>query len=357
LTLIDYGWCPGSSSDLVLAPFAKMGFVAARVVSEHRGSYQIYTAAGEASAQLTGHFRHQTADALRLPAVGDWVVVESQGQDPLATIHEVLPRTSQFVRKAAGAVTQGQVVAANVDAVLLMSGLDGDFNLRRIERYLVTAWDSGAKPVIVLNKADVCADLDAAIAQVSAVAIGVPIHPISAATGQGLNQLDAYFQPGKTVALLGSSGVGKSTLTNYWLGQAQQSTQGVRADDSRGRHTTTHRQLLRLPSGALLIDTPGMRELQLWQAGTGLQETFGDIAALAEHCKFRDCQHDREPGCAVQGAIAAGQLSPKRLQSYQKLQREQQWVAQRQDAHAHQNTKRRWKQMTKTMRQRYQQGQ
>lgn len=355
MNLNDFGWCPGSSLDLAFAPFAQAGLVAGRVVSEHRGAYRIYTASGETEAQVTGHFRHQAADSLAFPAVGDWVAVERQGDRNPATIHQVLPRTSQFVRKAAGAPTEGQVVAANVDTVLLMSGLDGDFNLRRIERYLVTAWDSGANPVLVLNKADVCADLEEAIAQVEAVAIAVPIHPISAATGQGLAQLDPYLAPGKTVALIGSSGVGKSTLTNYLLGQPQMATQTVRADDSRGRHTTTHRQLLPLPSGALLIDTPGMRELQLWTAGSGLEETFGDIEALAADCKFRDCRHEGEPGCAVQGAIAAGTLSPQRLQSYQKLQREQQWLEQRQDTHARHNTKRRFKQITKTIRQHYKQ--
>lgn len=348
---MKYGWCSGSSFDLAFAPCEQTGFVVARVLSEHRDRYQVYTATGEAQAQLSGHFRHQAVDALQLPAVGDWVVVEEHGPAAPVTIQQVLPRTSQFVRQAAGAVTQGQVVAANVDTVWLMSGLDGDFNLRRIERYLVTAWDSGARPVIVLNKADLCADLVAAIAQVAAIAIGVPIHPISAATGQGLEQLDAYLTPGQTVALIGSSGVGKSTLTNYLLGQAQQATQAVRGDDSRGRHTTSHRELWPLPSGALLIDTPGMRELHLWQAGTGLQETFSDIEALAAHCKFRDCQHDREPGCAVQAAIAQGELSRQRLQSYQKLQREQQRLAPRQAGQPPQNSKRRWKSITQKIRQ------
>jgi ribosome biogenesis GTPase len=351
LNLNRFGWCPGSSLDLAFASFEQTTFGVARVISEHRGMYRIYLETGEADAHVTGHFRHHAEDPLMFPAVGDWVVVEPQGEHSPVTIHQVLPRTSQFVRQAAGTTTAGQIVAANVDTVFLMSGLDGDFNIRRIERYLVTAWESGANPVIVLNKADVCADLDEVVSQVESIAIGVPIHPISATTGQGLEQLDAYLLAGKTVALIGSSGVGKSTLTNYLLGCHQQDTQDVRADDSRGRHTTTHRQLLPLPSGALLIDTPGMRELQLWSDGSGLQETFGDIEALAETCKFHDCQHDTEPGCAVQEAIALGNLDLRRFQSYQKLQREQQWIAQRQDTHARQNTKRRWKQITKTIRQ------
>ncbi len=354
MNLEEFGWCSGSSFDLAFADFKQAGFIVARVISEQRGAYQVQTAAETLTAQITGQFRHRATDALMLPAVGDWVVIEPSQEQTTAMIHQILPRTSQFVRKAAGTTTAAQIVAANVDTVFLMSGLDGDFSLRRIERYLVTAWDSGARPVIVLNKADVCSDVEAAIAQVAAIAAGVPIHPISAAIGQELEQLNAYLSPGKTVALIGSSGVGKSTLTNYLLGYQQQDTQTVRADDSRGRHTTTHRQLLRLPSGALLIDTPGMRELQLWQTGAGLQETFADITELAEDCQFRDCQHDREPGCAVQAAIAQGQLSPKRLQSYQKLQREQAWIEHRQDSQVRANSKRRWKQITKTIRQRHQ---
>ncbi|MEL7315402.1 MAG: ribosome small subunit-dependent GTPase A [Cyanobacteria bacterium J06559_3] len=352
MNLTKFGWCPGSSFDSAFAPLAQAGFLAGRVVLEHRGTYRVQTELGECAAEVTGHFRHQTEDEQAFPAVGDWVALQHHGADSRATIHQVLPRTSQFVRKAAGSKTEGQVVAANVDTVFLMSGLDGDFNLRRIERYLVMTWDSGAAPVIVLNKADLCPTLDETLAALEAVAIATPIHPISATLGTGLDQLSPYLTPGKTVALIGSSGVGKSTLTNYLLGTQQQATQAVRQDDSHGRHTTTHRQLLPLPSGALLIDTPGMRELQLWSTTDGLDATFSDIEALAEDCKFRDCRHQQEPGCAVQAAIAAGDLDPKRLTSYQKLLREQHWLEQRQDTHARVNSKRRWKQINKAMRQR-----
>ena len=352
MNLSDFGWCVGSSLDLAFAPLAQAGFAVGRVVSEQRGAYRVYTQWGEQDAEVTGHFRHQVKDALGFPAVGDWVVVDPQEDAAEAiAIHQVLPRQSQFVRQAAGTLTAGQVIAANVDTVFLMSGLDGDFNLRRIERYLVTAWDSGASPVLILNKADQCADLPAAIAQVETVAIAVPIHVISATQGTGLDQLAPYLSPGKTVVLIGSSGVGKSTLTNYLLGDQRVATQAVRLDDSRGRHTTTHRQLWPLPGGTLLIDTPGLRAQQLWTANTGLEETFGDIQALAADCKFRDCQHQGEPGCAVQAAIAAGELTTARLHSYQKLQREQQWIEQRQDTQTRLNTKRRWKQMSKTIRQ------
>lgn len=350
MNLLDFGWCPGSSTALAFEPLAQAGFSLGRVIAEHRGIYQVYTEVGEISAEITGQFRHQAPDFRAFPAVGDWVALRHHGAESLGTLHQVLPRTSEFVRKVAGTKTAGQIVAANVDTVLLLAGLDGDFNLRRMERYLVTAWDSGAAPVIVLNKADLCPNLDEVLAAVQAVAIAVPIHPISAISGQGLEQLAPYLLPGKTVALIGSSGVGKSTLTNYLLGQEQQRTQTVRQDDSRGRHTTTHRQLLPLPSGALLIDTPGMRELQLWSAERGLEETFADIEALAQDCKFRDCTHQSEPGCAVQGAIAAGALAPQRLHSYQKLCREQAWVAQRRDSHTQLNSKRRWKHIAKSLR-------
>ncbi|MGB3311522.1 MAG: ribosome small subunit-dependent GTPase A [Nodosilinea sp.] len=344
------GW--STTCDLAFAPWAEAGFAAGRVASEHRGAYQLLTPAGDLSAVVAGQFRHQAETEQAFPAVGDWVVMQRQRGDDPAIIQAVLPRQSEFVRKAAGGKTEGQVVAANVDTVFLVCGLDGDFNLRRIERYLVAAWESRAMPVIVLNKADTCADLGDRIAQVESIAIAVPIHAVSAATGDGLEQLTPYLGPGQTVALIGSSGVGKSTLTNHFLGIQQQTTQSVRADDSRGRHTTTGRHLLLLPSGALLIDTPGMRELQLWTTSEGLEATFADIEALAEDCRFRDCRHQGEPGCAVEAAIAAGDLGRDRLLSYHKLQREQQWIDQRQDARASLNSKRRWKTIHKAMRDR-----
>ncbi|HEY9764271.1 MAG TPA: ribosome small subunit-dependent GTPase A, partial [Trichocoleus sp.] len=316
---MKFGWrCDGRIA-MAFAPFADAGFVAARVALEYRGTYRLYTEYGELPAVLLGQFRHQVQDMEAYPAVGDWVVVRLHDGASHATIHQVLPRQSQFVRKAAGARTEAQVVAANVDTVFLVSGLDRDFNLRRIERSLVLAWESGANPVIVLNKADGCGDLEGVVETVTDIAPGVSVIPISALTGHGVEALATYLQSGQTVALIGSSGVGKSTLTNFLLGTTVQATQAVRADDQRGRHTTTSRHLLRLPSGALLIDTPGMRELQLWSGSDGLEATFSDIDALAEQCRFRDCQHGQEPGCAVQAAIASGELDFSRLSSYQKL--------------------------------------
>lgn len=344
------GW--SATCDRAFAPWAEAGFEAGRVALEHRGAYRLLTPTGELSAEIAGQFRHQAEDIQTFPAVGDWVVMQRQDEGAHAVIHAVLPRQSEFVRKAAGGKTEGQVVAANIDTVFLVTGLDGDFNLRRLERYLVAAWESRATPVIVLNKADTCSELDELVDQVESIAFGVPVHAVSAATGAGLEQLEPYLGPGKTVALIGSSGVGKSTLTNYFLGSQQQTTQTVREDDSRGRHTTTGRHLLPLPSGALLIDTPGMRELQLWTTSEGLEATFADIEELAENCRFRDCRHQGEPGCAVESAIEAGDLSGDRLHSYHKLQREQQWIDQRHDARAAINSKRRWKTIHKAMRDR-----
>lgn len=353
--LINLGWSASPTLAAAFAPFAAQGFTVGRIALASRGTYRVLTETGGYDAQVTGQFRHQAVAPQDFPAVGDWVVLQLSAGEGTALIHQLLPRHSQFVRKAAGTKSEGQVVAANVNTLFLIMGLDADFNPRRIERYLVMAWESGANPVIVLSKADLCPHLEDCLATIEAVALGVPIYGISVATGAGLAQLAPYLTPGQTIALVGSSGVGKSTLTNYLIGAETQAIQTVREDDSKGRHTTTQRHLFPLPAGALLIDTPGMRELQLWSVTEGLTETFGDIESLAEDCKFRDCQHQQEPGCAVQGAIAAGDLDPARFRSYQKLQREQQWVAQRQDRQAQANPKRRWKAITKTMRQRSQQ--
>lgn len=360
-TELDWG---AISASLKASPFAQhwaalstAGYDPARVALEYRGAYRLLTQFGEVPAVLSGQFRHQAQTPEDYPAVGDWVAVRLHDEASHATIDQVLPRRSQFARKMAGAKTAGQVVAANVDTVFLVSGLDHDFNLRRIERSLVLAWESLASPVIVLNKADCCADLETALADVASVAPGVPVVPISALSGSGLEPLAAYLQPGQTVALIGSSGVGKSTLTNALLGASVQATQAVRASDQRGRHTTTHRHLLPLPSGAMLIDTPGMRELQLWSTpegagslASGMEATFADVEALAEQCRFRNCRHQGEPGCAVQGAIALGDLDAARLRSYHKLQKEQRCLEERQDVLASQNTKRRWKEIHKAMR-------
>ena len=331
-------------------PYATQGYCIGRVAVAHRNQYHLYTEQGECPATITGKFRHQARTDQDFPAVGDWVVIHPQPKTTHALIDAILPRKSQFSRQAAGISTKAQVLAANIDTLFLVSGLDHDYNLRRIERYLVIAWESGASPVIVLNKADLCEDLDSKYMTVEDIAIGVPIISLSALHHNNLEALSPYLHLGATVALLGSSGVGKSTLTNQLMGYDLQATQTVRADDSRGRHTTTHREMLCLPSGALLIDTPGMRELKLWTADEGFEETFADIATLAQHCHFRNCTHQSEPGCVIRDALETGLLSVSRLNNYQKLLREQAYLHHRQDPQAQHNTKGRWKQITKTMR-------
>ncbi|MDX2242520.1 MAG: ribosome small subunit-dependent GTPase A [Leptolyngbyaceae cyanobacterium bins.302] len=347
MNLIQLGWSDRFAHSFV--PYRQQGFAVGRVGVEHRHSYLLYTEQGDQLAEVTGKFRHQATGLQDFPAVGDWVAIQPRAEQK-AMIHAVLPRVSKFSRKVAGSTVEEQVVATNVDTVFLVSGLDGDFNLRRIERYLILAWESGASPVIVLNKADLCPNLEQRLADVEAIAPGVPLIPVSAAQQQGLEQFTPYLQAGKTIALLGSSGVGKSTITNQLKGESIQAVQAVRQGDDRGKHTTTHRQLILLPSGALIIDTPGMRELQIWSGTEGLPETFTDIADLAHQCRFRDCQHGQEPGCAVQQAIAEGNLDSDRWLNYQKLQRELDHQVRKQDQRATLAEKERWKKIHQSLR-------
>jgi ribosome biogenesis GTPase len=346
-TLQSLGWSETLAS--ALDALADPTLQPARVAIAHRDRYGLYTAAGDCAAVLSGRLRYGAGDRPDLPTVGDWVAIQIHGTDP-ATIQAVLPRHSVFARKMAGATTEAQTLAANVDTAFLVAGLDQDFNLRRMERYLVLTWDSGAMPVIVLNKVDLCPSVADHVAAVEAIALGVPIIPLSAAAGEGLAALQPYLQPGQTVVLLGSSGVGKSTLTNQLLGAAQQATQATRQQDGKGRHTTTHRELIRLPQGALLIDTPGLREIQLWVSADSLEDTFAEVADLAQQCRFRDCRHQGEPGCAVQAAIAKGTLNPDRVHSYQKMQREVAYLERKQDQRASALEKAKWKSIHKTLR-------
>jgi ribosome biogenesis GTPase len=321
-----------------------------RILVEHKGSYVVATEDGDRDASVSGRFRHEAAVAEDFPAVGDWVVVSAQESGGSGVIHAVLPRATRFARPARGDIPGAQVVAANVDVVLVVAALDRDFNLRRVERYLALAWSSGAEPVVVLNKADVCDDVGGRMADVGAIAPGVPVRAVSARDGTGIDSITPLLEPGKTVALLGSSGVGKSTITNALLGWERQKTNDVREDDQRGRHTTTMRELVITPSGALLIDSPGMRSVGMWEIEEGLDDAFADVAAFAAECRFNDCSHAGEPGCMVRMAIADGRLPESRLLSQQKLARESAALARRVDPVLRAEHQRRWKQIHKSSR-------
>ncbi|MFI4965588.1 MAG: ribosome small subunit-dependent GTPase A [Caulobacterales bacterium] len=339
--LSSYGWSEKRQQDF--KPYADQGLAPARVIVQQRNLYRLVVEAGEIEGRISGRFAHEAAEG-GYPVTGDWVAVELKGG--AAVIAQVLPRSTAFTRMAAGTSRDMQVVAANVDTALLAASLNADLNLRRLERYLATAYESGAQPVILLTKADACEDPEPLIGSVQAVASGVPVLAVSVRTGQGLAALSALLAPGKTAVLLGSSGVGKSTLVNALAGAELMATQAIREGDAHGRHTTTHRELIRLPSGALILDTPGMRELALWDSEAGVAaafaETTAQVEAIAQGCRFRDCAHDREPGCAVQAALADGTLDADRWQSFRKLQRELAHMVRKDDPLAAAAERKRW---------------
>jgi len=345
------GW--DAAWSLAFAPFAEDGLVPARVAIEFNHIYRVYAEAGEWQAQQAGRMRHRAEGRGQLSAVGDWVAVRPTPGEAMATIEAILPRRSKFSRKVAGETTEEQIVAANIDVVFLVMGLDGDYNPRRLERYLLMAYESGASPVVLLNKLDVAPDLDAAMAEIRALAVGTPVHAISAKNCQGLDVIEPYLGTGRTGALLGSSGAGKSTLVNALVGEDLIKTQDVRAHDSRGRHTTRHRHLILLPRGGLLIDTPGMRELQLWGASEGVAETFDDVESLAAGCHFTDCRHREEPRCAVKLAIEEGRLAPERLANYLKLQDEIKSLDARKNVRAQLDEKRKIKTISQSLKKLY----
>ena len=326
------GW--SDQLETAFDPFRADGLAPARVVAQHRGAYVVHGTTGEAWAEITGRMRHAAASPADLPAVGDWVAVRPRPEGEGTIVHAVLPRRTIFSRKTPWTETVEQVLAANVDVAFLVTTLTGELSARRLERYLTTAWESGAEPVIVLNKTDLCDDPLPLLAEVETVAIAVPIVLTSARTGAGVEELRSRLAGDRTGALLGSSGVGKSSLVNCLLGEERLQTNEIRSDGVRGRHTTTHRELIPLPGGGLLLDTPGMRELQLWEADDGLDTAFEDVAALAAECRFADCAHETEPGCAVLAAVDEGRLELSRLRSWRKLQRELRALALRQDQRA-----------------------
>jgi ribosome biogenesis GTPase len=331
------GW--DSHFDEAFEPYRERGHAPGRITLEYQGLYRALTAGGEVLAEVTGRLRHQARGREDFPAVGDWVALSLQADEKRAVIHAVLARKSKFSRKAAGGAADEQIVATNVDTVFLVQGLDNDYNLRRLERYFALASESGARPVIILNKADLADDLDARVREVERVSGGAPVHAISAKREEGLEHLKEYIGPGLTAAFLGSSGVGKSTLINRLLGRERQKTNEVRAGDDRGRHTTRHRELIVLPEGGLLIDTPGMREIQLWDVDEGLADTFSDIETIARDCRFSNCRHGREPGCAVNAAIEEGILDRGRLENYRKMQSEVEYLESRSDFKTRQERK------------------
>jgi ribosome biogenesis GTPase / thiamine phosphate phosphatase len=324
LNLQDLGWDAFFAE--AFEPYAADNLIPARVSARHHGPCELLTERGPMGGLPAGKLSDD-----ELPAVGDWVAVRPVDGERKAIIEAVLPRRTSFSRKEAFRRTVEQVVAANVDTVFVVTAFGFDLNPRRLERYLTSAWDSGSDPVIVVNKSDVAADPVGELLEVEPVTMGVPLHSVSAVTGDGLDQLDPYLQPGRTVALLGSSGVGKSTLVNRFAGREMLATAETSAG-GRGRHTTSHRELVPLPSGALLLDTPGMRELQLWAGEEVLDTTFSEISELAAECKFSDCSHETEPGCAIRRALSDGTLSRERWDSYCKLQRELRALEIRKDA-------------------------
>ncbi len=342
--LAALGWTPDRETAFV--PQAEGGLIPARVVGAARDAIRARTATHDINVIVQRAFRRHALAGADYPVVGDWLALEPV-DGGRAALRGVLPRTSRFARgdhfahsTAGGA--QVQVIAANVDTVVIVSALTHDHNLRRLERYLALAWASGAAPVVLLNKSDLCDDLNARVAEVRAVAGDAPVLTASAIHGDGLDRLAPWLRPGQTMVLLGSSGVGKSTITNALLGVERQLIRDVREDDSRGRHTTTARELFELPGGGLLIDTPGMRSLELSDVQEGLDHTFADIEALAAGCRFSDCSHEVEPGCAVRAAMEAGAIEPDRLYARRKLQRELGLVVQASDAAAKRANARTW---------------
>jgi ribosome biogenesis GTPase len=321
MPLTKLGWNAARAKEF--APYHAKGFVPARVAVEDKHFYRVWTADAELTAQITGKLIHAArGDHFQLPKVGDWVAVKLMPNEEKAAIHAILPRRTLITRKATGRDTAAQILATNVETVFLVTAADTTFNAARLERMLVMAHESGARPVVVLNKIDLCDDLDARLAEAARVAGDVPVLAACALTGRGVKKLAALIQSGDTVVFIGTSGVGKSSLINRLYGEELMPTMAVREQDAKGRHTTSWREMIFLPKGGVVIDTPGMREFHVWAAGEGAKETFPEIEALSSGCHFRDCTHTREKNCAVLAALAAGVFPRERYDSFVKLQGE-----------------------------------
>jgi ribosome biogenesis GTPase len=346
------GW--SAERDDQFEPYAAAGLLPGRVGAHHRGACLLYSPAGELPAEPSGRLRASASGQADLPTVGDWVAFCPAEGGGRSVVHAVLPRRSAFTRarrdlaRRSPQAAEEQVLAANVDVALLVAGLAGDLNLRRLARYLAAAWESGSEPVVVLTKTDLVADVHGAAAAVERIAVGVPVQPVSNLTGEGVEAVRELVGPGRTAALLGSSGAGKSSLVNRLLGRDAQAVREVRAD-GRGRHTTTHRELFLLPGGGLVVDTPGLRVIEPW-AGEGLDAAFGDLERLADGCRFRDCRHAGEPGCAVRQAIVAGELDEERLDGLRKLEREVAFLERRGDPRAQSEERKRWRAVSREYR-------
>jgi ribosome biogenesis GTPase len=340
MSLEKYGWGEFFSRQID----GKSTLTPGRVSSQHGSLYRVLTEIGEVVANVSGRLRNFVVNSSELPAVGDWVLLQRREQ-ARAVIHRVLSRRTQLSRRAAGSRKEEQVIAANVDYVFIVTALDADFSVRRMERYLSLTHESGATPVLVLTKCDLAEDAEEKRSATEAISQGAAVHLVSGQTGEGVAELQQHLGPGCTVAFVGSSGVGKSTLINALFGAEVQLTRSVRAKDSKGRHTTTYRRLIPAPNGAMLLDTPGMREVQLWADDDALDTSFADIAEAARACRFRDCTHQHEPGCAVRDVIGA-----ERLASYHRQQKELAFLHRHTDVHAAQAEKQRWKAIHKAMR-------
>jgi len=320
-TLVALGW--DAFFQNYFEEFKNKGFFPARIFKEERNIYYVYSIYGELKAKVTGKIMYNAETRNEFPAVGDWVVIQSKVCDEIASIVSILPRKTVFSRKIVGDnLIEEQIIAANIDTTFIVVGLDGDFNVRRVERYLTLVRSSGSQPIIVLNKTDISTNLTQQIKSIESIAFGVPIYMLSAVHNLGLEQLHCHFSSGKTSVLVGSSGVGKSTIINSIIGSNLLKTSPVREDDSKGRHTTTRRELIKLPSGGLIIDTPGIRELQLWANADDVDEAFSDIENLIRQCRFKDCKHDTEPDCAIKAALVNDLLDYSRFENYLKLQKE-----------------------------------